>query len=102
MTLNRTVVAYIGHKHTDNPGWQTRHAREAANRVDNLHRMANTLYGGERQVFWAITWQRGPDSSSIYCYAVSNCLEDAFNHFLKLMNNSGISFEVLTNGQPAC
>jgi len=94
--MNRTLIACIPHKHTANTGWQTRHARKAAERVDQIHRLTAVMFGN-RQVFWAVTWANDQDFTFLHCYVISNCREDALNHLMDMMKSSGISFELLTD-----
>jgi hypothetical protein len=94
--MNRTIVACILHKHTDCIGWQTRYSKQAAERVDRLHKLASMLHG-DRPIFWAITWSQDSQFTFVHCHAISNCREDALNHFMDLMTGSGIHFELLTD-----
>ena len=94
--MNRTLIACIPHNYTDNKGWQTRHARNAVNRLDVIHRLT-TLMHGNRQVFWALTWRAEEQFTFIHCHVISNCREDALNHFMDRLKGSGISCELLTD-----
>lgn len=94
--MNRTLIACIPHNYTANKGWQTRHARNAVNKLDRLHRLTTVMHG-DRQVFWALTWRAEEQFTFVHCYVISNCREDALHHFMDMLNGSEISCELLTD-----